>query len=160
MAASNVLIRTCRQDDLPAVIAITGEVFKPFAVEGHIQDLLGPPEGKAWLKIKSQDLKSEVSENPDGCFVAELDGKVVGYLTTTIHPVASRGRIANLAVSAAAQGHGAGRKLLLRALEHFRSLGLSQAKIETLECNQAGQHLYPSVGFREAARVIHYAMPL
>ena len=39
-------------------------------------------------------------------------------------------------------------------------LGLRQAKIETLDTNLAGQHLYPKLGFVEVARQIHYAMPL
>ena len=34
------------------------------------------------------------------------------------------------------------------------------AKIETLEQNPVGQALYPSLGFREVARQIHYAMRL
>jgi hypothetical protein len=34
------------------------------------------------------------------------------------------------------------------------------AKIETLEQNKIGQHLYPSAGFVEVARQIHYAMAL
>ena len=34
------------------------------------------------------------------------------------------------------------------------------AKIETLDQNPIGQKLYPSLGFREVARQIHYAMRL
>ena len=37
---------------------------------------------------------------------------------------------------------------------------MTVAKIETLEQNPIGRHLYPSVGFIEVARQIHYAMPL
>jgi ribosomal protein S18 acetylase RimI-like enzyme len=45
-------------------------------------------------------------------------------------------------------------------LEHFRRNGVECARIETLEQNPIGQHLYPAVGFREVARQIHYAMRL
>jgi hypothetical protein len=34
------------------------------------------------------------------------------------------------------------------------------AKIETLDQNPVGQALYPSLGFKEVARQIHYAMRL
>jgi hypothetical protein len=34
------------------------------------------------------------------------------------------------------------------------------AKIETLMQNDIGSSFYPSVGFEEVARQIHYAMPL
>ena len=37
---------------------------------------------------------------------------------------------------------------------------MTAAKIETLEQNSIGRHLYPSLGFIEVARQIHYAMPL
>jgi ribosomal protein S18 acetylase RimI-like enzyme len=50
--------------------------------------------------------------------------------------------------------------LLEHALERFRAAGMTVAKIETLDQNPVGQHLYPSVGFKEVARQIHYAMRL
>ena len=46
------------------------------------------------------------------------------------------------------------------AVDFFRAQGLSHAKIETLDQNAIGQHLYPSCGFREVARQIHYVMQL
>ena len=55
---------------------------------------------------------------------------------------------------------GVGRRLIEHAVAHFRAAGMTIAKIETLEQNSIGQHLYPSVGFVEIARQIHYAMPL
>ncbi|HZW29623.1 MAG TPA: GNAT family N-acetyltransferase, partial [Isosphaeraceae bacterium] len=70
------------------------------------------------------------------------------------------GWIHNLAVDAGLRGQGLGRRLLEHALRRFRDEGMTVAKIETLEQNPIGRHLYPSVGFREVARQIHYAMPL
>ena len=55
---------------------------------------------------------------------------------------------------------GLGRRLIEHALAHFRAAGMTVAKIETLEQNPVGRHLYPSVGFIEVARQVHYAMPL
>jgi hypothetical protein len=37
---------------------------------------------------------------------------------------------------------------------------MTVAKIETLEQNPIGRHLYPALGFREVARQIHFAMDL
>jgi hypothetical protein len=34
------------------------------------------------------------------------------------------------------------------------------SRIETLEQNPIGQHLYPSLGFQEFARQIHFIKPL
>lgn len=155
-----VTVRTARPEDIDAIIAITKEVFGPFALEALIARKLGTSDSVSWIDIKAQDLRRELIGGCDVCFVAEMGGRLVGYATNYINQLASRGTIANLAVSAACQGLGVGRLLLERSLERFRELGLKQAKIETLECNETGQHLYTSVGFQEVVRQIHYVMPL
>lgn len=160
MAADEPTVRPCRGEDIDAIIAITEEVFAPFSMDHRIEKMLGSSKGASWIEIKGQAIRGEISDNPEGCFVAEIGGEVVGYVTTAINEPASRGLIPNVAVLGKAQGHGLGRELLLRALEHFRARGLAQAKIETLDTNPVGQHLYPSVGFREVVRQIHYVMPL
>ncbi len=58
------------------------------------------------------------------------------------------------------RGQGLGRQLITHALDYFRSLGLTHAKIETLDQNAIGQHLYPACGFVEVARQIHYVIAL
>ena len=47
-----------------------------------------------------------------------------------------------------------------RSRDFVRDSGMQVAKIETLEQNAVGQSLYTSLGFREVARQIHYAMRL
>ena len=70
------------------------------------------------------------------------------------------GLIPNLAVDATVRGQGIGRRLIAHALEHFRRQGATHARIETLDQNEVGQNLYPSMGFQEVARQIHYCMKL
>lgn len=152
-------IRPFRDGDLDAILRITGEVFAPVSIDARIEAMFGRARA-SWSEIKGQVLRNELSDNPEGCFVAELGGKVVGYITTQINLPASRGVIPNVAVIAAVQGRGLGRRLILRALNHFRGLGLRYAKIETLEDNEVGRRLYPSLGFREVARQVHFAMEL
>ena len=45
-------------------------------------------------------------------------------------------------------------------LAYLRGQGMEAAKIETLAQNAVGSQFYPSVGFREVARQIHYLMRL
>jgi len=46
------------------------------------------------------------------------------------------------------------------ALDYLRDQGMECAKIETLAQNPIGSHFYPSVGFEEVARQIHYVKRL
>ena len=152
-----IIIRPVRHEDLKSIVEVTEKEFRNASIDAKIEDMIG---GAPWIKTKADMLKKETEGNPDGCFVAVSGGEIVGYVTTVINAVASRGVIANLAVSSKVQGRGLGRKLIGRAVEYFREQGLHQAKIETLETNQTGSHLYPSFGFREVVRQIHYIMPL
>jgi ribosomal protein S18 acetylase RimI-like enzyme len=85
---------------------------------------------------------------------------VLGYITTRIDREVSKGRIPNLAVDEQARGRGLGRRLIEHALEYFRREGMAYVMIETMANNAVGQHLYPSCGFVEAGRQIHYALKL
>jgi ribosomal protein S18 acetylase RimI-like enzyme len=150
-------IRACRPSDTAAILELTAAVFAPASIDARIEELCG---GTPWEVTKSAVVRRELEQNRRGCFVAVRNGRVIGYVTTSLNAVARRGTIANLAVAAECRGQGVGRRLLKRVISHFRRLGLHHAKIETLETNAAGRHLYPALGFREVARQIHYALPL
>jgi len=157
--AQTPIIRQFEPADADAIVAITIEVFEPFSIDAMVEKAAGPG-GARWQDVKAESVRAELRAYPEGCFVAEQDGRPVGYVTTIVNRLASRGQVANLAVAAAYQGRGIGRKLLERALDYFRSLGLVHAKIETLVYNKAGEHLYTSLGFRELTRQIHFIMDL
>lgn len=152
-----VIIRTAVADDLKSIVDLTEKEFRSASIDAKIEDMIG---GTPWIETKAAVLKTELEKNPDGCFVAVIDGEIVAYITTVIVGIASRGVIANIAVSSKLQGSGIGRKLIAMALDYFKKSGLHQAKIETLASNQVGQHLYPSCGFKEVERQVHYIMSL
>lgn len=158
--AESVVIVPARADDADAVVAITRETFDGVGMDQAIENVLAPLPGLPWQDLKGRQVRREIADTPGDCFVARIGDEVVGYITTRTLIPDLRGQILNLAVAAGHQGKGIGRKLLNRALEHFRRLGFRQVKIETLVCNEIGSHLYPAVGFREVARQIHYVMEL
>ena len=57
-------------------------------------------------------------------------------------------------------GQGIGRALIEHAVEYFQREGMAYAMIETMAQNEIGQHLYPSCGFVEVARQVHFARKL
>ncbi len=153
-------LRPYQPADLEAMQRITAEGFEGTAIEQHVERLCGEVNGHDWRWRKARQVEEECRVNPEGVFVVEEEGRVLGYVTTLVDRESGKGRIPNLAVDAAAQGRGIGRRLIEHALDYFRAEGLAVAAIETMANNPAGQHLYPSCGFVEIARQIHYAMKL
>ena len=136
-----VQIRSANPADLPALQAL------------HRQAFGGKAEAKL-VALLIERGKSAVS------LVAEVDGQVVGYVTTRLNRFKSIGQIPNLAVDPAYRNRGIASTLIQRALDYFREERMAFAKIETLAQNERGQSLYPKFGFVEVARQIHYVMPL
>jgi ribosomal protein S18 acetylase RimI-like enzyme len=153
-------IRQYRPDDLPRIQEITLEGFDGVSIDRNIERDFGPVAGKDWRERKAREIAVDCELQPDGIFVAESEGRIVGYVTTRLDRFSGIGRIANLAVDAGCRQMGIGSTLIRYAVEWMRSQGMALAKIETLAQNERGQALYPQLGFREVARQIHYAMRL
>src|SRR5882757_7731564 len=155
-----MIIRPYQTSDLEDLKRMTLEGFEGIAIDQNIERALGVMEGRDWRWRKARHVDEDVEANPAGVFVAEEGGKVLGYISTRIEREARKGRIPNLAVDKTARGRGVGRRLIEHALEYFRREGMAFAMIETMENNPVGRHLYPSCGFVEAGRQIHYALKL
>lgn len=158
------MIRAARPGDIDRLKEITCEVFGPSAVDYYIEEHFGTVLGRDWKWRKVRHIDADVAENPGGVFVfeREADGRteIAGYVTIVIDREGGIGRIPNLAVCSRAQNQGIGRKLLNHAFEYLRKEKVPYAKIETLVGNEAGEHLYPAMGFAEVARQIHYVKKL
>ena len=150
------MIRPFRESDRQALKDLTASVFADAAIDRFLESKFGLIAGRDWKWRKVRHIDDDIAANPAGVFVAEQEGQIVGYVTVTLDREASIGRIPNLAVARDAQGRGIGRRLLDRALDYMRSEGMEVAKIETLVGNATGEHLYPSLGFEEVARQIHF----
>lgn len=155
-----ISVRSYIPEDLDYIKSLTVQSFGPVCIDKNIESEFGLLNGNDWAWRKARHIDDDVSRQADGIFVATDGETVVGYITTWTDPDAGLGHIPNLAVDADYRGRGIGRQLIEYALEHFRSLGLSHARIETLDQNGVGQQLYPSIGFKEVARQVHYCMDL
>lgn len=155
-----MLIRPFQLDDLPTLKRITVAAFDGVSIDQGMQKLFGEIQGHEWQWRKARHLDDDVARDPHGIFVAEIDGRIVGCITTWQDREGGIGHIPNLAIEADCRGQGLGRQLIEFALQRFRDAGLTHAKIETLVQNAVGQHLYTSLGFREVARQIHFVAEL
>lgn len=84
--------------------------------------------------------------------VAELDGRVVGYVRVRPSSLPSSAhvhRVDGLAVDPAVQGRGAGTALVQAALELARSRGARKVTLAVLDRNERARRLYARCGFVE-----------
>ena len=156
----DVLIRAYRSSDLPKLKTIMVAAFEGVSIDQGIERAFGSINGHAWQWRKARHLDDDVRRDPEGIFVAEKASRIIGFVSTWIDPEASIGHIPNISLVPECRGQGIGRQLLERAFDRFRAAGISHAKIETLEQNEIGRHLYESVGFREVARQVHFVAEL
>jgi ribosomal protein S18 acetylase RimI-like enzyme len=157
-----IAIRPYQEADRSVVRQLTIAGFEGVSIDHGIEVRLGLLAGRDWQWRKSRDVDRDIDGAGNEVAVAEdsCSGVVVGYVTMHCDSETRIGWIHNLVVETKIRGQGVGRRLIEHALSHFRAAGMTIAKIETLEQNTIGRHLYPSVGFVEVARQIHYAMPL
>lgn len=157
---SDIHIRPFQPADLPVLRQITVESFGGVALEHVLENRFGQWNDRSWKTRKGEHVDDDCASNPAGVFVAVRGDQILGYISTRVDRLNSRGRIPNMAVVEEARGLGLGRRLIEHALEYLRNEGLHIAMIETMASNSVGQHLYPSCGFEEVARQVHYAMKL
>ena len=115
---TRVEIRGLRLEDQAAVEAITAEAFRGVSIDEVIEQRFGPLRPLSWQTIKSTAVGAEVREQAATCFVAELDGEVIGYITTAVSQRTSTGRIPNIGIARGYRGLGLGTRLIEYLGEH------------------------------------------
>jgi ribosomal protein S18 acetylase RimI-like enzyme len=153
-------IRTYREGDLPRLRELIAATFEGVSIDRNIEERFGLLNGTDWCWRKLRHINADCTIHPAGVFVIEEAGEILGCITTRLDRDTKLGWIPNMAVAPGHQGKGIGRRLLVHVLDYFRREGMTHAKIETLAQNEVGCHLYPSVGFEEVARQVHFAMEL
>jgi len=154
------MVRTYKPEDLDKIKEITVICFEGVSIDHNIEKTFGQFAETDWKARKAAHMDEDATVNPEGIFVWEENGEVIGYITTRLFPDALIGQIPNISVLPGHQGKGIGKALMKAAFDYFDAQGMKVAKIETLDQNDVGQNFYPSTGFKEVARQIHYAMPL
>ncbi|MDI9619945.1 MAG: ribosomal protein S18-alanine N-acetyltransferase [Candidatus Nezhaarchaeota archaeon] len=105
-------------------------------------------------------------EFPQGFWVAELEGEVVGYVMTRIdrgfshRPHAGgacwKGHVISLAVMPHARRRGIAEGMLRKAIEAIRSRDVKEVYLEVRVSNDPAINLYKKLGFKVARRVPRY----
>lgn len=110
---------------------------------------------RLWLSCKGMGLNSVddsregiekfLRRNPETCFVAEKDGKIVGVIMAGND--GRRGYIYHTAVSPEQRRQGIAQKLAGAVLAAFEKIGITKAALVVFERNAAGNAFWEKMGF-------------
>jgi mycothiol synthase len=164
VAVRTLLLMRRDLDDLPAPgvpDAVTIRTFRPGQDEAgwlavNAAAFATHPEQGA---VTAADLAARMAEpwfDPAGFFVAERDGRLVGFHWTKEHGD-RQGEVYVLGVAPEGHRQGLGRALLLTGLRHLRERGNTSVDLYVEAASAAAVGLYSSYGFTPVGRDVMYA---
>ncbi|MFD8547329.1 mycothiol synthase [Streptomyces sp. NPDC059649] len=105
------------------------------------------PEQGSLTQRDLEDRKAEAWFDPKGFFLAEKDGRLVGFHWTKVHAEEGLGEVYVLGVRPGAQGGGLGKALTSIGLRHLAGQGLPTAMLYVDADNAAAVSVYERMGF-------------
>jgi ribosomal protein S18 acetylase RimI-like enzyme len=147
-----VEIRTAERRDV-AALGRLGAMLMRTHYEFDRQRFLAPGAG---TESGYASFLGVMLESPDTCvFVAEEEGKVVGYVFAALEPLSWKelrgpaGFIHDVAVAEEARHSGAGTRLMQAAIDWLRQQGAPRVILWTAAPNAEAQSLFHHLGFRD-----------
>jgi len=130
-----VRIRDVKQNDMQVILTIEYKCFKdpyPLSLLNHLHAIY-----------------------PDGFLVAEVDGKIVGYLIGVLR-WGTTGHILAIATDPSYQKQGIASALMENIIDRLRSKKAKLVRLEVRKSNVAAQQFYLKLGFRQLEEIPYY----
>jgi ribosomal protein S18 acetylase RimI-like enzyme len=150
-----VVLRAARDEDLPAIDRLTAAGYAPIQASyvamlgGDCYEAVQADPGQSWEERKTQQNRRLFAEHPDQVWVLDDGSRVFGYVAFWLFPDRAYGHLDNNAVDPARAGEGWATFMYRAVLEHFRSLGLRFAHVDTGldDAHIPARRAYEAVGF-------------
>ncbi len=98
------------------------------------------------MRRSLQNMKYYIEKEPDGCYVAVQDGKILGSIIS--HVWGKVGWFGPLEVEAPLQGQGIGKALVQASMDYLKSKGCTTRGCETMASSPKNIAFYMKQGFR------------
>jgi len=158
----NIVIRRVVDSDIEVVEEIAVKAFSvhyDFYRE-KMGDNIFQAVHKDWKEKKKKAVRDACKEGSGwDAFVAEIDGKIVGFVTLKCDDQALCGILGNNSVDPAYQGRGIGKRLYKKAMDTMREKGMKYARVDTGlgPTFASARKAYEQSGFdRQLQTVIYY----
>lgn len=162
-----VSIRALRPDDIDAVVEFSLRAWQP--VFESFRQVMGAEIYRRvypdWKTIQAEVVESSCRAEGNRVWVAEVDGRPVGYTVVVVHPInreTQSGQIDMLAVDPDYQQRGIGHALVDFAVDRITELGIPLAEIGTGgdPGHAPARRLYERAGFTPVPLVRYFkALP-
>lgn len=142
-----VSLRSFRPGDEDAIVAVNGRSFAQHPEQGAMD---------------RADLDRRMSSNwfdPQGLFIAERGGRIIGFHWTKIESLPSderRGEVYVVGIDPPAQGGGLGKALTARGLRHLQEVGVPSVILYVEGDNEPALAVYRRFGFTEFKKDVLY----
>jgi ribosomal protein S18 acetylase RimI-like enzyme len=157
----NFQIRPFNHNDMTDIVELSLLAWEPIFTAW--KRILGPELYPIaiyldWRKNQKETVEKYCHDEKCSTWVAEVDGKVVGFVVYELNDTTKTGEVQLLAVHPENQNHGVGTELNLFALQKFRESGMKVAVVGTGgdEGHAPARKCYEKAGFTGLPLVRYY----
>lgn len=150
----NILIRKAQNNDFESVLRLSKALFDHEDRFGHEFNLNWTygEKGQKYFLERFSDKNAII-------FVAEVDGKVVGYIIGFIHAYSARRKnpfcdIENIFIEEKYRKQGLGDKLIKRIIGIAKRRRVTRLRLSTIAQNELAIKFYKSHGFEEVQLIL------